>query len=89
VAKVGAEGVQAIGIASAGLGIAIKVADGAGRAVLPAALAVLDALGLLDRDAREACAAQARPVLHNARGRAVGRITPCVALDGPESRAWG
>jgi len=89
VAKVGAEGVQAIGIASAGLGVAIKVADGAGRAVLPAALAVLDALGVLDRDAREALAAQARPVLHNARGRAVGRIVPRVALVRAESRAGG
>jgi len=89
VAKVGAEGVQAIGIASAGLGIAIKVADGSGRALVPAALAVLDALGLVDRDAREALAAQACPVLHNARGRAVGRIAPCVELVRAESPAGG
>lgn len=89
VAKVGAEGVQAIGVASAGLGIAIKVADGASRAVVPAAIAVLDRLGVLDGPARTALEALARPVLHNARGRAVGRLVPCVDLVRAESRAGG
>ncbi len=43
VTKIGAEGVQAIGIRSQGLGIAIKVADGQKRGLYPAIVAVLDA----------------------------------------------
>ena len=43
VTKIGAEGVQAIGIRSHGIGIAIKVADGQKRGLYPAIVAVLDA----------------------------------------------
>ena len=57
VAKIGAEGVQAVGVTSRGWGIAIKVADGARRAIGPATVAVLDQLGLLD-DARRAALAR-------------------------------
>ena len=61
VAKVGAEGVQAIGLASR----RARHRDQGGATARagrcsPAAIAVLDALGVLDRDAREALAAQAR-----------------------------
>jgi L-asparaginase II len=42
VCKVGAEAVQAIGIRSRGWGIAIKVADGGRRALLPATIAALE-----------------------------------------------
>ncbi|MEO8486573.1 MAG: asparaginase [Betaproteobacteria bacterium] len=81
VAKMGAEGVQAIGIKGAGLGIAVKVADGGARAVLPVAIAVLEALGLVDADARRGLAPSAEPVLHNACGTATGRVRPVVVLD--------
>lgn len=83
VAKVGAEGVQAVGLSrnGDGLGIAIKVADGAARALAPAAIGVLDALGLLDPEAGDELSAWASPVLHNARRTPVGRIRPCVVLD--------
>ncbi len=82
VAKVGAEGVQAIGIASLGIGIAVKVADGAKRALLPAVVAVLDQLGLLDAARREALAPYARPNLLNYRGIVTGTIEPVVELLG-------
>src|SRR5215472_5044136 len=52
VTKGGAEAVQAIGVRSRGLGIALKVIDGGGRALLPATIAVLDQLGLLDESQR-------------------------------------
>ena len=81
IAKVGAEGIQAIGLRGEGLGIAIKVADGAARAVVPVAVAVLEALGVMDADARRALAPWETPVLHNARGVAVGRLRPVVVLD--------
>ena len=48
VTKIGAEGVQAIGLRSRGWGIAIKVADGSSRGLHPATVAVLDQLDLLD-----------------------------------------
>lgn len=83
ISKVGAEGMQAIGLPEPGLGVAIKVADGAGRAVVPVAIAVLDALGALDGAARRELAPWAAPVLHNARGLAVGCVRPIVVLDKP------
>lgn len=83
IAKTGAEGVQAVGVRREGLGIAIKVADGAGRVKLPAVVAVLDALGLLDAAARRALAPYASPLLHNARGLEVGRIRSMIVLDKP------
>ena len=60
VTKIGAEGVQAIGIRSRGWGIAVKVADGAKRGLHPATVAVLDQLGLLDADAARGAGAVAR-----------------------------
>lgn len=81
VAKIGAEGVQAIGIASLGLGIAVKVADGAKRALLPAVVAVLDQLGLLDDRRRGLLATFARPPIVNYRGFTTGAVEPVVVLD--------
>jgi L-asparaginase II len=56
VTKIGAEGVQAIGVRSRGWGIAIKVADGHARGLHPASVAVLGQLGLLDEAAKVALA---------------------------------
>ena len=80
VAKIGAEGVQAIGIASLGLGIAVKVADGARRALLPVVVAVLDQLGLLDAARREVLAPLGHPDVANYRGIVTGAIAPVLAL---------
>lgn len=81
VSKIGAEGVQAIGIRSTGVGIAIKVVDGARRALHPATVAVLDQLGLLDADQRAELGSWREPVIRNYRGTATGRVTPVVAVD--------
>jgi L-asparaginase II len=80
VTKIGAEGVQAVGVRSAGLGIAIKVADGAKRGLHPATVAVLDQLGLLDADQRAALAGWREPTVRNYRGIATGRVVPAVVI---------
>jgi L-asparaginase II len=81
VTKIGAEGVQAIGIRSAGIGIAIKVADGNKRALRPVIASVLEQLGLLDADRREGLAGWFAPVVRNYRGIVTGCIRPTVVLD--------
>jgi L-asparaginase II len=81
VTKIGAEGVQAIGIRSTGIGIAVKVVDGAKRGLHPAVVAVLDQLGLLDADQRAALAPWREPTVRNYRGIATGRVAPVVVVD--------
>lgn len=80
VTKVGADAVQTIGIHSAGLGIAIKIADGATRALPVATVSVLDQLGLLDERRRSRLAAYLQPSINNARGRITGDIRACFRL---------
>ncbi len=81
VPKVGAEAVQAIGIRSRGLGIALKLDDGARRALLPVTIAALDQAGVLHNGARSTLAPYARPVQHNYRGLATGEIRSVFVLD--------
>jgi L-asparaginase II len=80
VTKIGAEGVQAIGIRSRGLGIAIKVTDGQKRGLYPAIVAVLSQLGLLDAFAEDALSRWARRPVTNYRGLLTGEVRPAVAL---------
>jgi L-asparaginase II len=87
-AKGGADGVYCVGLPQAGLGIALKVHDGAGRAAAPALLAVLGALGLVSSQVLETLADYAEPVLKNTRGEAIGRIRvawPVLATTGSSS----
>lgn len=79
VAKGGAEGVQVIGIRSAGLGIAIKVADGSTRGLHPATIAVLQQLGL-PSTVPATLVAWARPQLYNFRGLRTGEVRAVVEL---------
>ena len=83
VAKIGAEGVQAIGVRSHGIGIAVKVADGQARGLLPSVVAILDQLGLLDEAARGVLAPWGRRPIRNYRGTQVGEIRPAIVLEGP------
>ena len=84
VAKIGADGVQAIGIRSRGLGIAIKIADGSARALAIATQDVLRQLGLLDEAAERELASAAlefgRTTIKNHAGRLVGRLAPVFRL---------
>lgn len=73
-AKEGAEGVFCLAVPGKGLGMAVKVADGARRATAPAVLRLLTDAGVL-RSVEEDALAQLRSVpIHNTRGEAVGRI---------------
>ncbi len=81
-AKVGAEAVYMAGDLDRGLGVALKVEDGAWRAAPPALMAVLDLAGIVSPGAREALWPDfVEPVRTNTLGNEVGRITveerPC------------
>lgn len=80
VAKIGADAVQAIGIRSAGIGIAIKVADGAVRALHPATWSVLDQLGLLDAKRRDQLEPYRTTAIKNARGAVAGDVRAVFTL---------
>ena len=76
VVKTGAEGVYGAALPRLGLGLALKVEDGASRAAPVALLALLAALGALGPEQIGALDELARPVLRNHAGRVVGRIEP-------------
>jgi L-asparaginase II len=80
VAKIGADGVQVIGVRSARLGIAIKIADGNMRALYTAAVAVLRQLGLVDSRGAALLAPWERPQLKNFMGLPTGEVRPTVQL---------
>lgn len=77
IAKTGAEGVYAAADRERGLGVAVKVEDGAWRAAPPALLAVLARAGILSQDAAGALAEHVEPPLTNTLGDVVG----CLAVD--------
>lgn len=80
VAKIGADAVQAIGIRSAGIGIAIKVADGAVRALHPTTYSVLEQIGLLDATRRDHLEPYRSATLRNARGNVAGDVRAVFTL---------
>jgi L-asparaginase II len=75
-AKVGAEGVHSLAILDAGVGLALKVEDGAQRAQFPAVLRVLQLLGALPDALPARLADFLRRPLRNTRGEVVGEIGP-------------
>lgn len=86
VTKIGADGVQAIGIRSAGIGIAVKVTDGSRDALYSVVVETLAQLGLLPggasnaEDGRSRLGRWYRPMLRNARGAVTGRLVPMFRL---------
>ncbi|WP_238998901.1 asparaginase [Azospira restricta] len=83
VAKGGADGVQALGVRSRGLGIALKIADGSPRALQTALAAILDRLGLLPADGASPLAPWRAGEIRNAAGRLTGRLLPVFELVRP------
>jgi L-asparaginase II len=80
VSKIGADGVQALGIRSKGIGVAIRIADGDRRALLAATVEVLQQLRLVDDVSSTPLARYARPAIHNVAGTVTGAVTPLFAL---------
>jgi L-asparaginase II len=74
--KTGAEGVYVAALHGPGLGLALKVEDGAGRASEVALLACLDRLGVVPAEAAGALVELARPRLWSRAGELVGGIAP-------------
>lgn len=76
--KIGAEGFYAAMIPELGLGVALKIDDGAGRAAETAMAAILDKLGVLGND--DAASALLRAPILNTRGAVVGERRPAPAF---------
>jgi L-asparaginase II len=74
-AKEGAEGVFCAAGVAEGWGVALKVADGAGRAAPPALVAILEALELASPAELDRLRDVGRPPIRNVAGVEVGRIT--------------
>ncbi len=79
-AKTGAEGGFGLAVVREGLGVAVKIEDGASRALNPAIVQVADDLGLLTDAHRQALQAYRRPVLFNSRKVEVGLVRPAFSL---------
>ncbi len=80
VCKVGADGLQTLGIRSQGLGIAVRIAGGDMQALHVATVEVLHQIGLLDEPLRSPLARHFRPASTNARGIETGRFRPLFTL---------
>ncbi len=85
-AKGGASGVQCVGLRG-GLGIAVKLEDGADSLpTRPSGVALIEALrslDVLDSEQVAALGEHARPVLRTIAGREVGEVRPVFTLAGP------
>ena len=74
--KVGAEGVHCVALLDAGIGLAIKVEDGAQRAQYAAVLRLLQHLGALPDPLPPRLAEFARKAVRNTRNEVVGEVRP-------------
>jgi L-asparaginase II len=74
VAKVGAEGVHSVAVPDLGIGLAVKVEDGAQRAQYPAVIRLLQHLGVLDDRLSPRLTEYLRKPVRNTRNEIVGEI---------------
>jgi len=74
VAKIGAEGVHSVAVPSRGLGIAIKVEDGAQRAQFAAVIRILQYLDVLPRKLAPRLEEFVHRPIRNTRGEVVGEL---------------
>jgi len=93
--KIGAEGVVMALLPDAGLGVAVKIDDGAARAADLALGAVLETVGALDDSTRAALTGLFQPTLTNAAGHSVGHGLPVRPVEtdseddeGPDPWDW-
>jgi L-asparaginase II len=83
--KIGAEATYVIGVLPCdkfpeGLGIALKIQDGATRALATVVIETLAQLGVLDEEQQAELASYHKPVLNNYRGLRIGEIIPAFNL---------
>ncbi len=86
IAKVGAEGVHSVAVPALGLGIAVKVEDGALRAQHVAVLGALQQLGVLSPDLPARLEDFSHRPVKNTRSERVGEIRPAAATVRPAAR---
>lgn len=79
-AKTGAEGGFALALVREGLGVGLKIEDGASRALGPAIIEILHQLGVLMPEARERLESLWHPVLVNHQKQRVGELRPAFSL---------
>jgi L-asparaginase II len=89
VSKGGAEGLQCLALPASGAGVALKVHDGAHRAVGPATLAFLVQEGWLFAEEVGALARWAWPIVRNHRGLEVGEVRILAGTDASPAPAPG
>ncbi|MEO6527862.1 MAG: asparaginase [Gemmatimonadaceae bacterium] len=76
IAKIGAEGIHCVALIDEGIGIAVKVEDGAQRAQFPAVLTALQHYGALPKALPPRLAEFMHRPLRNTRGEVVGEVRP-------------
>ena len=81
--KLGAEGLYCGGVPERGLGFAVKIEDGARRAVDAAVIRVLEGLGVLGADEVARLKHHANPPVHNTLGEVVGEVRAEFHLEVP------
>jgi L-asparaginase II len=74
IAKIGAEGIHCVAVVDEGIGLAVKVEDGAQRAQFPAVILALQHYGALPRDLPPRLAEFMQRPLRNTRGEVVGEV---------------
>lgn len=78
--KIGAEGVHCVALPEQGIGIALKVEDGAPRAQYPSLLALLQQVGALPQSLPPRLAELAQRPVRDSRNEVVGTIAPRAVL---------
>ena len=78
--KAGADGVQTLASRSRGIGIAAKLSNGNGEALMVAFCEVLEQLNMLDAEARAVLAPWAGASIKSVRGIEVGQLQPHLVL---------
>ena len=81
IAKLGAEGLLCLAIPDHRLGVAISDSGGSTRSHGPAAIVVLDALGIVDTATLDSLREQLCPPIHNFTGEPVGETRPVLKLE--------
>jgi L-asparaginase II len=76
ISKIGAEGVHSVAIIDEGIGIALKVEDGAQRAQFPAVLRALQHYDILPKALPPRLAEFMQRPLRNTRGEVIGEVRP-------------
>ena len=74
--KIGAEGVHSVAVLDQGIGIAVKVEDGAQRAQFPAIVRLLQLLDALPKTLPARLEEFSTRQIRNTRGETVGEIRP-------------